>query len=84
MKIKGVKMRADKFIEYANTYQHNIPFTQILRERWEKRYAAHFLYTFTFALHRHRTCIYSPFFVAHSTKILIIKYFDRLFVLIRC
>lgn len=23
----GVKMRADKFIEYANTYQNNIPFT---------------------------------------------------------
>lgn len=65
-------MKAVKFIEYANTYQNNIPFTHtcMLRVRWEKKdMLRYFLYTFTFALYRHRTGICSLFFVAHSSKI---------------
>lgn len=63
-------MRADKFIEYANTYQNNIPFTQILRERWEKKDMLHISYTHS---HLHYIDIVLVY-ILHFLSLILLKY----------
>lgn len=68
----GVKMKAVKFIEYANTYQNNIPFTHtcMLRVRWKKKDMLHISYTHS---HLHYIDIVRVY-VLYFLSLILLKY----------